>query len=285
MTHDKAREYFSAYHEGTLEPGLRASLERKLAGDVALRAEYEAFVETISVLDALRFETIESPSYLNDRISARLESAREITTAPFWASWFGQRPAASQANPRFVWAMGLSACLLLASIGLRGMESTEAFQASILSGAGSGQVDWAKADNGVTATFKGGPARELSVIPDGGQAQTYRIASQQQLMLTLSNPNSTAHRFTVLSGKEVLATVVLPGSRPFGKKPGSGSMNEFAAALADTYRYPVVVKGKPAGDTLTWSFEDTDARKAAEQGLDHQGSATLMDGNVLQIVR
>jgi len=285
MTHDKAREYFSAYHEGTLEPGLRASLERKLAGDVSLRAEYEAFSETVGALDALKFESIESPSYLSDRIAARLEPARETAAAPFWASWFGKRQPTSQANPRFVWAMGLAACVLLASIGLQGMQSADALHASILSGAGSGNVEWKKSDAGVTATFKGGPARELSVVAEGGQPQAYRLVSQQELVLALTNPNGKAHRFTVLSDKDVVATVVLPGDRPVGKKAGSGTMEEFATALADSYRVPVVVKGTPAGGTMKWSFEDLDARKAAEEGLNGQGSATMMDGNVLQIVR
>ena len=285
MTPDKAREYFSAYHEGTLEPGLRASLERKIAGDAALKAEYEAFSETIGVLNALRFETIQSPSYLSDRIASRLESARETASVPFWVHWFGARPATQQANPRFVWAMGLSACLLLASIGLKGMQSSDALSASILNGSGTGKVAWAKADEGVTATFAGGQARELSVVPEGGQPQSYHLASQQPLEVTLTNPNLTAHRFTVLSGKDTVATVVLPGSRPLPKKPGSGTKNDFAMAMANAYRIPVVVKGAPAGGTLKWSFESLEPRKAAEEALDGQGNATVMDGNVLEIVR
>lgn len=285
MTHDKAREYFSAYHEGTLEPGLRASLERKIAGDSALRSEYEAFSATVGVLDALRFETIESPSYLSDRIASRLESARETASVPFWASWFGQRPASSQASPRFVWAVGLAACALLASIGLKGMQSADTFRATFYDGTGTDSVRWVKSDDGVTATFAGGDARQLSVIPQGGQAENYRLADRQPLEVTFSNPNVTTHRFTVTSGKDVVATIVLPGRRPGSKKPGSGTVDDFAAALADSYRVPVVIKGTPAGGTLKWTFESMEPRTAAEQGLDGQGSATMMDGNVLQIVR
>ncbi|RYG26028.1 hypothetical protein EON82_04945 [bacterium] len=285
MTSDKAREYFSAHHEGTLEPGLRASFERKIAADAALKAEYDAFTETIGVLNALRFETIESPSYLSDRIATRLESARETTTVPFWVQWFGARPVNQQANPRFVWAMGLSACLLLAAIGLRGMESAEAMPAAIWNGEGTGTVKWTKADGGVTATFKGGPARELSVVPEGGEPQSYRLASQQGLVVTLSNPNSSAHRFTVMSGKETVAMVVLPGTRPVPKKPGSGTMDEFATAVANAYRIPVVVKGAPESETVKWSFESLEVRKAAEEALDGHGSASVMGGDVLEIVR
>ena len=69
MTNDKAREFFSAYHEGTLEPGLCASLERRLEGDASLQAEYAAFAETVESLNSMRFESVEIPAYLGDRIA------------------------------------------------------------------------------------------------------------------------------------------------------------------------------------------------------------------------
>ena len=53
MNHDKAREFFSAYYEGTLESGLRQQLEARFRADAHLKADYAAFVETIEALGEL----------------------------------------------------------------------------------------------------------------------------------------------------------------------------------------------------------------------------------------
>lgn len=281
MTHDKAREYFSAFQEGTLEPGLRSSLERKLSGDAALRSEYEAFVATVAALDALRFEAVETPSYLSDRIASRIDSAR-VAPAPFWASWFAPRPAQASGSPRFVWATGLAACLLVGSIFLRGMRTENTSPADMTGGAGSDAVSWTADGQNLVAHFSGGSARKITVTPIGGTAQDFSVANHQPLEVTLSNPNTSARRFVVKTDDGVLGTVAVPGSR-LARRTGSGSLDELASALADTYHLPVVVKGAVNGATYRWNLEGTDARAAAEKSLSGQGSASMMDGNILQI--
>jgi len=282
MTHDKAREYFSAFHEGTLEPGLRSSLERKLSGELALRSEYDAFVATVAALDALRSEAIETPSYLSDRIASRIDSAR-VAPAPFWAAWFAPRPANASSNPRFIWATGLAACLLLGAIGLRGMRSDDSVRASVVSGEGSESVKWDQDSNGVTAKFAGGSARKVTVTPAGGTVQLFSVAARQPLEITLSNPNAFSRRFTLKSDDNIVGTVSVPGSRASARHAGSGSLEELAAALSDAFRIAVVVKGETTGTTFRWNLAGPDARAAAEKSLGGQANAVMMDGNVLQI--
>ncbi|MFQ3465005.1 hypothetical protein, partial [Escherichia coli] len=67
-----------------LEPGLAASLERRLRDDADLRAEYAAFVDTVGSLNALRREAIEIPSFLSARLADRLEPAIAARRAPWW---------------------------------------------------------------------------------------------------------------------------------------------------------------------------------------------------------
>lgn len=282
MTQDKAREYFSAFHEGTLEPGLRSSLERKLSGDLALRSEYDAFVATVAALDALRSEAIETPSYLSDRIASRIDTAR-VAPAPFWAAWFAPRPAYASSAPRFVWATGLAACLLLGAIGLRGMRSNDSAQASVVSVEGSESVAWTQDANGVTAKFAGGSARKVTVSPVGGSSEDFTVDARQPLDVTLQNSNTSSRRFTIKSDGSLFGTVVVPGSRTNVHRAGSGSLEELASALSDTFRIPVVVKGEAAGTTYRWNLEGTDARAAAEKSLSGQANAIMLDGNVLQI--
>ena len=281
MTQDKAREFFSAFHEGTLEGGLRASLERDLRADAALRAEYDAFVGTVDSLDALRYETVEIPAYLGDRIALRLEPAREAKAIPFWKTLFAPR-ASAVSTSHYGWAMGLAGALLVAAVGLRGLKATDASTAGVVD-AGTETVRWTQDGEAFLGRFAGSVARKVAVAPEGGVAQEYRLADRQPFELTLKNPNPGARRFKVSVGDDAFATVALPGVRAVVRKAGAGTVTELASALADAYRVPVVVKGVPARTPVRWSFESADARAAAEQGLDGHGNATMMDGNVLQI--
>lgn len=280
MTNDKARDFFSAYQEGTLEPGLRASLERRLDSDEGLRSEYVAFTQTIASLYSLRNEAIVVPGYLSDRIALRLEPAIQSKAVPFWKALFAPKAA----TPRYGWAMAAAGAFLIAAIGLRGLGSGDVAQAGIVGGGGE-SVRWTQGTDGFVAFFGGSGERKVGVLPEGGTIQEYRLLSSQPFELGLSNPNAGARRFKLTVGEDDLATVALPGIRPFARKAGTGTVTELASALADAYRVPVVVKGLPMTTRVRWSFENADARTAAEESLEGHGSATMMDGNVLQIGR
>ena len=278
MTTDKAREFFSAFQEGTLEPGLRASLERRLQADSGLRAEFEAFVSTVDSLDALRYEAIEIPAYLSDRIARRIDPVLDAKRVPFWQALFAPRAA----TPRYGWAMGVAGLLLVASVGLRGLRSSGTQTAGVVSTGGE-SVRWTVEGSNVVATFAPSSARGVGVQPEGGPAQEYRLTDGQPLELTLQNPNAAARRFHVNLGGGAMATVAVPGNRPTARHAGSGTVAELATALADAYRVPVVVKGAALETAVRWNFESADARAAAEQSLEGRGNATMTDGNVLQI--
>src|SRR5581483_925490 len=73
MNQEKAREFFSAYFEGVLEPGLKQSFEARLAADAMLQADYAAFSETMGELRTMPEEEIEAPIFLSDRVATRLD--------------------------------------------------------------------------------------------------------------------------------------------------------------------------------------------------------------------
>ena len=278
MTNDKAREFFSAFHEGTLEPGLRASLERSLGGDAELRAEYAAFAQTIESLDALRHEAIEIPLYLGDRIARRIDPVLDAKRVPFWQTLFAPR----QTAPRFGWALGVAGAFLVAAVGLRGLRVEGVESAGIVSGGGDG-VRWSKGGEDVVARFDGASAHRVEVLAEGGEPQAYQLANGQPFELTLSNPNTVARRFKVTVGDDALATVAVPGRKTASRRAGSGTVGELASALADAYKVAVVVKGLAPETPVRWSFDSADARAAAEQSLGSHGSATMMSDRLLQI--
>src|SRR5438270_5999926 len=71
----KAKDYFSAYYEGSLDRGLRQSFEARLNEDAQLQAEYRAFERTMRDLGAMGQIEIEPPEDLHDKIAARLDYA------------------------------------------------------------------------------------------------------------------------------------------------------------------------------------------------------------------
>src|SRR5947209_1700267 len=71
----KARDYFSAYYEGSLERGLKQAFETRLAEDAQLQAEFAAFEKTMKGLEAFGAVEIEPPADLHERITARLDHA------------------------------------------------------------------------------------------------------------------------------------------------------------------------------------------------------------------
>src|SRR5688572_18563817 len=73
MSHDKAREYFSAYYEGTLERGLKETFERALSTDAQVQAEYRAFERLMGSLDVMKTEAPEPEFDLHEAIARRLD--------------------------------------------------------------------------------------------------------------------------------------------------------------------------------------------------------------------
>ena len=73
LNHEKAREYFSAYHEGTLERGLKETFERALSTDAQVQAEYRAFERLMGSLESLKAEAPEPEFDLHEAIARRLD--------------------------------------------------------------------------------------------------------------------------------------------------------------------------------------------------------------------
>src|SRR5579859_1468627 len=91
MNLGKARDYFSAYYEGSLDRGLKQSFEARLKEDAQLQAEYRAFERTMAGLGALGRIEIEPPADLHEKISARLDRAvwdqKRAKTNSWFALW------------------------------------------------------------------------------------------------------------------------------------------------------------------------------------------------------
>lgn len=283
MNHDKAREFFSAYYEGTLETGLRQQLETRFRTDAQLKADYAAFVETIEALESLRFEEIEVPLSLNDRIATRMEQEEAKRRRPVlvWGNWF-----------RGLAFSGMAAAAIFAAflaIRSEGGTSTASFVPT------SGAPNTAIPANRLVFSAQGTKVvvnyrteNEGSVIVSaastGREIQRFPLSGEE-----LNTPLENSHAMPALlrvtaSGDAGGAIVVIPGLEKQAAKAGTGSLQDLATALAGHYQVPVVVRGNATQDVV-WNFESASPLRAAEAALaGSRASADQRDGGLITIL-
>jgi len=259
MTQDKAREYFSAYYEGTLEPGLRQAFEHRLHSDSILQADYAAFTETMEELDLLPHEEIEIPMFLNDRIAARLEPerAKKRNRTPIWSVWLRGLAFGSLAT----------AALAFAFISVNNHDNVAK---AALGDPGSGdRVAFSSRGTGIVMDYH--PAVERTVVVTSGftgkEIKRFTVDSDAPSQ-PFTNPQTSTALFQVqVLGQTGSTLIAVPGTEAHSEAGGDGSMTDFAVALADRYRTSVVVRVSDPSDHVAWKFSGTDVRRAADSAL------------------
>jgi hypothetical protein len=291
MTHEKARDFFSSYHEGNLEPGLRLSFEQKLSTDGVLRDEYDRFAATLEQLGSMREAEIDIPLDLNERIGARLD--RHLWEQKQVA------PKAWIARLRLVAFGGVAAVLLIgAAISIKNRDASADDRPIVAgpwsyspNGAGSEQLSVVVTKDQLMVVFA--PQSRKTVVfrmePSTKPFAEVTVDKTAQMKRALenANPETDLVSIEVMDAPRVEPVLVaIPGARFENVKPGSGTLEEFAKALAAKYRVPVVLNGlKDPLAPVTWDLDAADARRAADAALKGQYSVDTREGNLVTISR
>lgn len=281
MNLDKAREFFSAYYDQTLEPGLRQQLESRMRADRSLAADYAAFSATMEALQSLPEEEIEIPLYLSDRIATRLEKeeARRSQSNALLGMWL-----------RRLAFGGVAAVLLVGGfLSLKG--GTGAATASLLPGAIESKTEltdqmvFEASGREVRLLYRAGGPRSVSVTAAASDRELQHFSLNGNLLDSpLKNGNPGVALLKVTATNDGTAVVALPGRIRSTEKDGTGTLNEFAAALASNYGVPVVVRATDPAP-ITWSFDASSAREAATKALaGHQLSVDQRTGDLITIL-
>lgn len=271
MNADKAKEHFSAYYEGTLDRGLRQSLERRLESDAALKTEYRAFERTMKQLDELSAPVPEPDFDLHERISARLDRQVFEAKAKSRNSFFGRWRTV---------VVGGACALVLVGAGLQIATSSNVHEGGIFSFLFSRPAPEAQVGDRVSVTVRNGQPT-LQVVTGGKKIVTVKLDSTGEVLrreeldgtglpagaklrsvLTYNATQPTLLRVEV-QGSDSSWLVALPGSGNPTAAPGRGSIREFALALAARY-HVVVVVAKDRRTPITWDFKDDPVATAAE---------------------
>jgi hypothetical protein len=282
MTNEKARDFFSAYYEETLESGLRVSFEQKLKADSDLRHEYDQFVSAMDSLDVLKFEDIEIPHDLHERISARLDRHiydRKRNEKPAWSTWL-----------KGVSFAGVAAVAILGAVMALGRHGspTGVNSSDLVPVSTPDKITLATSADGVTVEFKPGSQKTVVIAEAGGKERSRDLVGsvdKPELKTLLSNPLPNAAVFVVqVEGERASKYIVVQGRVRSAINKGEGTVVDFAKAVADFYRMPVSLSARFPNQRVSWTFGSSDPVAEAAKALGPNYSVTQIEKNgILEI--
>jgi hypothetical protein len=280
MTNEKARDFFSAYYEDSLEAGLRVSFEQKLSTDHSLKDEYRAFQDAMESLDTMKFEDISIPDDLHERISARLDRAiyDQKKAKPALTLWL-----------RSLSYSAVAAVAIVGAIFTINARSNNSNVADFVPATTKASINYSV--TGSDVTLKYAPrSHEVVVVTDAAGKEVSRtdvgIESNREMKTVLSNPLATPAIFGVkIEGEESSTIVAIPGKERSAINKGDGTIADLAKAIADFYHTHVTVTTNAPTEQLNWTFSSADVVSETGRVLGRNYSVTLLADGRLEIVR
>ncbi len=268
MSSNSLRDHFSAYYEGSLEPGLVVVLENAFRTDPSLQAEYERFSETLDSLGHMAVEDIPIPNFLSDRIQSRLN-----VEAPK-ARWY-----------ELVWIrqLGFTAVAATAIIGavvaIQSKDSGTVAQAGIAS-SNQPQVTTQSTDilkvsvegGDATATFTGSTSKSVIVTDHESQKllKKYDVTAGT-VQIGLENPGAEAFVFQVdVTGEKRPTLVVVPPVTPSTTSDlkGTGGVIDLLKYVSNRFDVHIQITAENVKDTVRWDgIKSASAKEILEEVL------------------
>jgi hypothetical protein len=269
MNSEKARDFFSAYYEGTLEPGLVLNLEQKFKADPSLRGDYDAFAAAFADLNSLREEAIEVPIFLSDRIATRLEEARQQKRKSFSIlnlRWMRFAPYALAGLAIVSAGLGIAVKggQFQEGGGLRWPFGHKAVDASSKVDGPSFKFDGSR----VILEVQGSHSVTVSDAVSGKVVRTVNAEDSQEVQPELTNNGAAAQLFGIREDGGAIQMVAVPGKVADASRPnGDGTLAQFALALSNCYHVPVLLENVKLDTKMSWTFEGTNAQRSAIDNL------------------
>jgi hypothetical protein len=247
MNANKAREYYSAYFEGTLEGGLKQSFERKLASDAVVQAEYRAYVDVVEKLNAMREDVIEVPHDLHETISAHLDKhlwEKQRKTRFALGGWW-----------RSLALGGLATLAIVGTIAsLNG--GMGAIGAGIVGVGSKDSIDVVATNEGVFIEGKvvGHSEVEVRDLLGGKLLKTIKLDGQRiHAPITNTGTDPIILSFSRVGDSRQIR-VAIPGARSASEPQGSGMVADLAKAAAGYYHVPIRIETDDLDSTVRWKF-------------------------------
>lgn len=265
MNKAKARDFFSDYYEGSLDPGLKEVFERALENDPSLKEDYSEFTKLMKSLDNLAFAPVPEPAFLSERIESRIEARLKEQAQPakgfWWMSWgrWAFAGAAAVAVIGLILAQGPSGGTATAGF-LNWNNGSRMEIPGRLASAPSGLLLEARTAESMTVTLKNAAT--------GDVLETIELEAWQPLASPLANKESKAVVMMVeFSTGQPALRVAVPGEDRKDVRKGAGTLDDLARALADTFGKPVQIESPNPNRPVVWELEEGGPVDAAVTSL------------------
>lgn len=276
MNANKAREYFSAYFEGDLDAGLKQQFEQTLQNDAEVRSEYELFTQTMQFLADYEEQEIEIPFDLNEQISRKVDShvwnQKQSEKPGFFAQW------------RMAIVGGAAALAILAAVVTINSNGSQEFTPSGLTPSQNAQVfPLSYSDDQIRLNIKATDAMTITVVDLDTEAviETLEVKKNTVFDGPLTNEKSEAAALQINFGGSEMdpIVVVLPGAVDSPDLEGEGTAVEFAKAVAQTFRTPVIVRLSEREMLLTWAFDESMTAEELPTLMKDKPASLVVQGN------
>jgi len=224
-------------------------------------------------LGSLKFEHIEIPHDLHERISARLDlhiydQKRKPGFA--WNAWLRNLAYA-----------GIGAVVIAGSIVALNSRGNVGGAEILPTNSNVDTITLSASSDGVLLHFALGSLKSIVVTDAQGKAQYHRSTVRDTL---LSNPLGSAVILGIqFDGGSSIRYVAIPGKDRSPINKGEGTVVDLAKAAADYYRVPVSVETGTPNQRESWTFGSTDVVGELSKTLTKSYGVTLGQNNILEI--
>lgn len=250
LSANKARDCFSEYLEGTLDPVQRAAMDRRLSTDPSLRQEYEEFAHIYSALPRLSILGAEPPIDLHERISRRLDQhiyEQERREKPAWR-WTWARSLAFGSVAALLVVSGIALFFPGRGIFIAGpaITSSAPVLPSLRVGPKGVILQWTPPGEATLRIRSGidGPVLEEVRATGNVVTRTLNNRAGEPSFVTINVSNSSQPLY-----------VALPGTESRVSREGSGTLAELSQAMAVHFDRPVLLEAADPSVRLSWRLE------------------------------
>jgi anti-sigma-K factor RskA len=265
MNLTKARDFYSAYHEGTLDEGLKQAFERALANDAEISAEYRQFVRIMGELRTIARPGA-VPADLHLKIRERVDASINAHEAKSKSGWsFAWRPIAYGAVA--------TAALIGVVVSINNRPGAD------LSTAGFAPV---ASDTAPTVVAKDGEARLQFASSSANSVRVTEVATGrvlldralagQRLDCPVKNVSDSPMVVSVTFAQHYPAMYLsVPGKQTIVATEGAGTVLDLASAVAGMYKSVVVIEAGSVDRKLEWNLDSPDVMVALRDELKELG--------------
>ncbi|MBX3096743.1 MAG: hypothetical protein KF812_07770 [Fimbriimonadaceae bacterium] len=255
MNSEQARDLFSSYLEGTLEPALRQQLERALEVNPALNQEFREFKAVCHALSESANEDISIPGHLNARISAVLDDS------------LAAKPATNNVLQLFHWkplAIGAAAAIALVTAGVTLFSPNSGASVAGIIPSGNTIVERAElswANDQLTLRYQS-PKEDKLLLREGQDGEVWSTVAIGTNLTTekIQNPTDGPRLVELdVASTENDRLIVLPGPAATGPIVGSGSTIDLAKQIAARYQTPVeILRLDSPSAEIEWNLPESE---------------------------